>query len=529
MIRSPASRLPILSPRPRAAALAIALLLASELTAQYDDVFDTSGRSFPQTKRPAGRQLPRLPLFFPPDPPPLDRVINRGVPHGSSRPPAPPELAPHINETFYPALGTRLLTDSLRGSLLRQLEAYRAAKLTLREELRAELLRLSEADPETRLAALTGLAARQTPKIAELEKNAEKLRRDLVMSEHAWNAQREWRLNDREQRGFSPIEIAQVMRAYAFYQNGLLPAQRRLLREIAMELLLAVDDPAKATDAQPYIFFLPEPARVVFPANMSADAAAKLAVYQTKKSQLKKELYDAVYEHDGNTLGFLRGNTLSALAGKQASRIAELEALAEDVRRALPPESAVPPAPARAALPRFLAIRVSAMTTKYTAMQQDATARIDRVIARTKGLPLQAVYRFEPDGLKFIVAPTRNGRRRPDLRKRIETIHSEISAVADDYGQKLADLLNERSAICDEIGEALGLADRQAIEAALHSAMLAAAQKETAASYAEYRVAVFEPGLSPEQRRLLFDAAIEHLELPLPRGELPPTRRNNAW
>ena len=29
------------------------------------------------------------------------------------------------------------------------------------------------------------------------------------------------------------------------------------------------------------------------------------------------------------------------------------------------------------------------------------------------------------------------------------------------------------------------------------------------------------PGLSPEQRRLLYDAAIEELALPLPGGEVP--------
>jgi hypothetical protein len=36
--------------------------------------------------------------------------------------------------------------------------------------------------------------------------------------------------------------------------------------------------------------------------------------------------------------------------------------------------------------------------------------------------------------------------------------------------------------------------------------------------YYEYRIAVFEPGLSPEQRRLLFDGAVEKLALPLPGG-----------
>jgi hypothetical protein len=39
----------------------------------------------------------------------------------------------------------------------------------------------------------------------------------------------------------------------------------------------------------------------------------------------------------------------------------------------------------------------------------------------------------------------------------------------------------------------------------------------------EYHTAVFEPGLSPEQRRLLFGAAVRRMELPLPGGERQPT------
>jgi hypothetical protein len=40
--------------------------------------------------------------------------------------------------------------------------------------------------------------------------------------------------------------------------------------------------------------------------------------------------------------------------------------------------------------------------------------------------------------------------------------------------------------------------------------------------YYEYRIAVFEPGLSPEQRRLLFANAIERLALPPPSGASQP-------
>lgn len=532
MIRPPASRLPLRLVRPAAIAFTFILTisLAGDAIAQFDRKgFDDTGSGPVNMRRPSDRAFPRHPIFFPPDPPPLDRVINPSVPRGNGSTPPPSELASYINETFYPALGTRLYRDSLKGGLLHQLDAYRIARANLLDELRAELLRLHNAEPEERLAALARFAVRQKPRLAELEKAAEQLRRDLIVREHTWSAQREWRLSHAERRGFSPLEIAQVMRACAFYENGLLPAQRLLLREIAMELAMAVDDPQKATAAQPYVFFPPEPARVQFPEPMSADAAAKLARFQTRKSQLKKELYDAVHDNDGKPLGFLFGETLSALARKQATRLAELETLAEEVRRALPPMSAAPPPAERSALPRFLAEQVSAMLATYEALQEDASTRVDAIVARTKGMPLRIAYALEPTGLKFVVAPTRGSRRMPELRQRIETVRNEISAVADEYGYKLADLLNQRSAICDEIGELLGLTERRAIEAALQTEIRITAKRATEAAYAEYRIAVFEPGLSPEQRRLLFGAAIEKLGLPLPGGALQPTRRSNAW
>jgi hypothetical protein len=40
--------------------------------------------------------------------------------------------------------------------------------------------------------------------------------------------------------------------------------------------------------------------------------------------------------------------------------------------------------------------------------------------------------------------------------------------------------------------------------------------------YRDYDTAVFEPGLSPEQRRLLFAEALVQLDLPLPRGSRDP-------
>jgi hypothetical protein len=368
----------------------------------------------------------------------------------------------------------------------------------------------------------------------------------LITSDFNWNTFRQWHLSDRQRRGYSPLEIAQVMRGYAFYQHNLLPAQRGMLREISLDLMFAAENPAAAAAANPYVFFPPEPARVLFPEDLPADVAARLAAYQTKRSALKKELYDAVFASDGAAFGFLRGTPIKSVAEKQAGRIAELEALAEEIRRALhaAPESSVERSP----LPPHLDARVAAVMRRYAAAQRDAATKIDAILTASRHLPMQATYRFEGDGLKFLVVPTRGARGGPGgaggpggrggkggpagptgAMAQVEAVRAQISAIADDYGRTIADLLNEREAIRIEIGSTLQLTKSDAIDRALFASMRVATRKENERSFSDYRTAVFEPGLSPEQRRLLFDSVMQQLDLPLPRGEPQASRRADTW
>ena len=493
---------------------------------------DTGGSAFV-------RQDP-LPLFFPPSPPPLGRAIARSPGTPSGRTPTPPELAAHVSDPFYPQLGTRLATRTLSAKLRDQLDRYREAKATLQAELRSQLDLLRAADPAARQTALEALARRQAPKLAALEQSAEDLRRDLINGEVNWSAMRQWNLGDNDRRGFSPGEIAQVMRGYAFYQNGLIPAQRRLLREIFLELTSAADSTATATAAQPYLFFPPEPARVLLPDDMPAEVAAKVAAYQTKKSHLKKELYDAVHAHDGKMLGWIRPNSLKTLADKQAAPLAELETLAEEIRRGLAQIAEPAAIGERSPLPASLQNRVATLIANYATLQKESGARVEEILADARGLPIQASYRFEGDGLRFVVAPTRAGRGgrggagnpgsvTPETAERIAAVRARVSAVADDYGRSVAELINEKDAIREEIGRALGTTRATTIDQALAAATRVATAKDTEALYGDYRVAVFQPGLSPEQRRLLFANVIERLELPLLRAELQPTLRATTW
>jgi len=468
-----------------------------------------------------------LPVFFPPNPPPLGRAIARS-PAQPGRLTAPAELKSFVSETFYPQLASRLHRGNLPEKLSARVEAYRARKASLRHELTAELERIRDQPAAERIHALTTLAGQQAAALAALEASAEELRRDLYHSDLAWGALRQWKLNDGERRGFSPLEIAQVMRALAFYQDGLLPVQRQLLREIAIELTMAADSTAGATAGQPYLFFPPEPARVLLPDDTPADVATRVARFETKKSQLKKELYDAAYAQDGQKLGFLRTNGLKATAEKQTGALQELEDLAEEIRRGLANYADPAAIAERSPLPAGLQDRVASLMSNYSALQKQAVAQVDALLEANRLLPFQATYRFESDALRFVVIP-RGPNLTAEARTNVEMLRQLVSAVADDYGRKVAELINQKDALRTEIGAALGAARAAAVDQTLLTAMRVATARETADLYRDYRIAVFQPGLSPAQRRLLFAGAIEQLDLPLPRGELQPTRRAETW
>jgi len=443
----------------------------------------------------------------------------------------PPELADYVNEIFYAPLSTHLANHDLSDELGRRLDAYRNTKLALQDELRAELEKIPDNDAPTRQRALEAFARQQTPHLAALEQQAESLRADLATDDVNWSALREWTLGEANTRGDSPAEISGVMRAAAFYQKGLSAGQRRLLREIAIEIAMAADSTASAQAVQPFLFFPPEPARVLLPEELPAEVAAQVAAYQTKKSALKKELYDAVYAQDRALLGLLRTSGLKSLAGRQAARLAELDALADQIRSGL----AQLPQPSRAVgsspLPESLTRRIAAVLDSRATLQKETIAKAEEIRRRIAGQPLQLSYGFEHDGLKFIVVPRRAIRSQPSeaTRTLIDSVQTEMAAVADDYGRRFADIANESESIRADATALLGDPGPKVVDTALAGAARVAALRDSEAAYRDYRLAVFEPGLSPEQRRLLFDAAIKELDLPLPRGELQPTVRAPSW
>jgi len=187
-----------------------------------------------------------------------------------------------------------------------------------------------------------------------------------------------------------------------------------------------------------------------------------------------------------------------------------------------------------APLPPVLTGRIEAARRAGIALQKATIQKINALRSGPDRDSFQISYQFGNRGLTFAVIPMIRGGRSSEAntqlaekllpRKReLETI---MTAIADDFGRQTADLVDESNAIGAAAEIALGRPDPKTVAAAISAASRNAALKESAEGYREYRLAVFEPGLSPEQRRLLFAGALAQLDLPLPLGEFQPIARD---
>ena len=491
--------------------------------------------SYAPPVRSISASVNRLPVFFPPIPPPLGAPMPPQQPTELSSV-APPELAAYVNEPFYPSLSTRLAQRNLTDRLRQRLDSYRATKTALQTELRVKLDALKDADPATRRRELEAFAPQQTPRIVELEKAADQLRGDFLQgglirvfgNSGDWNQNRKWRLGQSPLNGPRAQTLSaefQVDRAAVFYQEGLAPAQRRLLREVAMEVQVEAFKPKSApasSEENSLTYFFPETARVRLPDELSAELTAKVEAYAKEKTEIKTELRDAIYQQDIATSA-QRVRALQQLAKSQAPRIAALEILAEDIRQGLSLQPKQPGPPSLPPLPPDLAARI----TSY--LGEKATLRRllqDKLKELGKGLA--------PDNFRFpqIQADIGsdlhiNGINPPlDVDDRKKLMRVVLAAFSQATAGRFTALGKEKEAIRGELTSFIAAnpesAAGKSAETLLTEFADATQKREAWQQYGEYQVAVFQPGLSPEQRRLLFDAAIDKLALPLPGGEYMP-------
>jgi hypothetical protein len=475
------------------------------------------------------------PIFFPPSPPPLGAAIPPR-PASVTSIVAPTDLAAYVYEPFYAPLSTRFSQADLTKKHLQRLEVYRTTRGRLQDQLLKRLDELKDADPATRVAELAALAAAQADDLTKLESEADDLRSDLLhgglvglfSGTGDWNERRRWRLGQgslalpREQ--LVSVEF-RVIRAAAFYQEGLSPEQRRLLREIEMELQVEAFKPKDAKASVPeetLLHFSPETARVPLPADLPASLSMKIAAYEKDKATLKTELRDAIYSLDSATAA-KRANGLQKLAESQAGRFATLDALAEEIRIEFAQLPKPPGPPTPPAFSPALSTRITAYQTEKNTIQKTLQTRLDDV-RKAHGKNAFNIVKKEnsgPDSPSFRVEV-------PSSEKAdtiIAAARKAIDSFNKEYADRLTALSKERDAIRVEV--ARFAADPQAsagksVETLLNDFYDNLQQGERWQHYRYYQIAVLQPGLSPAQRRLLFEVALERLNLPLPAGEYPP-------
>lgn len=432
------------------------------------------------------------PVFLPPTPPPLGAPLAPKDTSPAATPAAPVELSSYVNDCFYIPLAARLtattsegkLTDALRA----RLDAYHATKVALQTELLAQFDMLRETDPVSRQTAIAGFTREQTPRVAALEETAEALRRDLAGSGLP---------------GITfPTTGSGLLRAAAFFRPELSPAQRRLLRAAALEMddanaaPTATSSPSATAATGPWFYFSPEGSRIHLPPNLPADLSAKIAAYETQRRALVTELRAAVERSPDSATAYLE-----SLASRQAPALAQLEDSAEDIRRGLAVLQDPGRRPDLPPLSAELSERIAAYRREKLQLQRALLAHVAEVNRRMGPATSRSSVVYAQDRIREAIASfTRmNAVRYAALERNRELIRLALAQLSASAPPPANAPSPSADALLNNYSEAL-------------------AQWEVWRNYHDYQIAVLQPGLSPEERRLLFDVALEKLAIPLPAG-----------
>ena len=482
-------------------------------------------------------------FFFPPVTPVLgERIPYRAAPFFTSRVTSiTNQIAPYVGELFYPPLATRLSNEDLTKKQYEQLAAYRATRSSLLSALQTRLDGLRHSSPEVRERELSAFAREQAPQIDAFEQEAEAIREALIKGTFfqssvgfsEWDANRSWRLGD-NLRYESRVDEFKVIRAAAYFYPYLTTPQRRLLLELALELNEPLVDPSNsaALDAPlPFFYFAPETARARLPIDLPEAVTAKISAYQTQKAALKAELRSAIYQKDRSFFYFTRKEVLLPLAEQQAPRIAALDSLAEEIRHDL---AAVPNPyrPARAEGSTDFAKRAIAITEESVQLFREIDQKKEELKKTFPTARVETTSRYN----SYVIQTLPNRREGRSELKRVEAFQPELSRFNSEKTAQFQSLATRKDALMAEVlqtarraptangrgGPAAPAPLDPAAQLRLKKFVTEYRERELWELYSLYDTAVFEPGLSPGQRRLLFAAGLQKLDLPIPSGSAQP-------
>ena len=480
---------------------------------------------------------PPLPpvVFFPPNTPVYGAAIEErsstaALIVNGRRLFAPDGLSDFAGDHFYPQLSTRLILGVLSRELESRLHAYRSQRLERVTELLNQFIVLHDQPPATWESHLREFARTQSSQLIALEKEATQLSEMLVAdglrNRIDWNAGRRWKLGAIKggTDGAEAEAEYQVVRAAAHYQPGLLTQQRGLLREVAIELQQVARKarglPAARNDSDA-MFFSPETTRFRMPPEASPALREKIGLYNSRKAELKRELRELVVAQEG-VGATARRKAFEALADTQWPQLLTLEELAEEIRGLLAARSQFTAPPAPPWIPAGMMDEIRSYNEDRDSYFGELRHRMETAAAR---VPPPAYVSSADERIQahreFVMAQNEarrraasdfqqeNAERFSALEKRYKVIRESLTVVA----EKQVDRKTGRPLDADTLLRQYG--------ASMEEFNLFGRE---AAIYANYRTAMLQPGLSPEQRRLLLSYAIVGLAQPLPHGELLPRR-----
>ena len=463
-------------------------------------------------------------FFLPPVAPPLDSEIPILAPIEQG-PPAPQELFAFVGEIFYAELGARLASDDLSRPMRARIVAYRDRKTAIQNQLRAAILAMKDSDEETRHRQLAALAAEQDPKIEALEADAEQLRLDLRGTGVFGMP-----LDAPDQPDAASVQIAaagevpsgaeaaareaQALRVAAFYQDGLSLDGRHLLLEAAMEL----ESPqALQASGSRLIPFSPGPSRILIPPGLDPAAIQRIDTFLSERALLKAELRNKL--HESSDFGTRdRRDALARLSSAQSARYSRLEAEAEVIRHdleSLPSLRGPPPPPS---LPPDLAARIADYRRHKVELLKTLRALLVAPSPTVAPAAPGPVAKAEDSTVQ---AWLHDGKNQTEIQQ------SNLRVSVADFDRLQSDLISAlnreeegiRESLADFVRATKGPSDRKSVNDLLKDFEDARQQQEQWDRYMDLQSAVVMPGLSPGQRRVLFDAGVEQLGLPLPAGK----------
>lgn len=405
-------------------------------------------------------------LFLPPKVPVIyaDAFLRNPLDDGVT---PPDELAPHVHDLFYPQLAARLAADSLPRRIRVRLEAYRNNRQKLQEQLLARNRETAVADTGT-----------LDDEIGKLETEAEQIRHELGTATAGHPAVRPPPIT-------ATAERAQYMRSIAFYLDGISRNQRRLLLTAADTIEFTPNHSPTPTR----LFIAPEGGRIPL-ATATQALERSLEAYTQEQGRILDELLQGIAA--ANDLAPRQASArLAELAEAQTTAFAALDSQANSIRAEIRTffenDQGKSPAP-----PAKLAQRLAA----YQDHKQEL---------------FKEIYSALPQATR-----TAPGTRAPE----VAGPGSDLTPV---QLEKLAALKKERAALRAALVEHRrqngSSTDRKSIDDLLEEFAKARRTEELHQKYRTYREALLQPALSPAERRLLFDYALQTLQLPLPTGE----------